>query len=477
MEGVDPAQDGITRRVSGLRNLIEKFKDDGNFAIAIGGLHNRRSGFLPDSSYVEGSNNVTFSSNCIFYKPKVEADYKQLVKAIDQLEDISTVPSGNTKYENVFNVSRSCIESDIGNSDSTQYKFVFVTDGAPTEDIPRDVINYSREIVDVGKVERFQKQSRVNLYFYFMDNFEGAPLAGRMIQQSIIAAQEAGGNSSRMVIDDSDGPVDYDKLGIFSSRGYLLKHFSVTNMNAALEMDSGKLLTDSDADGIDDETEITLGYDPLKRSSMGTCSDLVWRLNGGSCPGDCPDEGTVYLDSDHDGLSNCDDMVLGTDQFNFDIDRDLIFDGLELRIKSDAKDGINSDDIDRDGNDVLIESGYQTGVTIDDRLVDHKGLTEVSIREVSTDSKDRCYEISVENIPLFKTKEVETETLFSLRHLEGANVIKLMFYQVSEDNPTAPAVLQYSYQQIYFEDFENGIGEFKEFFDRDFQIYKRADYE
>ena len=473
MSGVDPHNlfTGSTRRVAGLRQLINQYREDDNFTLALGSLHQDVFGFLPDDQ----TNPPTLPrlrTTCNFLKPRVDNELQRLNKGLNQMDTLSDPPRGNTPFRAILENSKRCIEEDLNTNTSGRYSVVIVTDGAPTDVTPKQLRDLVTDLVHAGKVNPQDpvESSRVNIFFYFMDNFNGNPDGAHMMQKAVLAAQSAGGYGSRSVVADEAGPVDYKEIGIFSNRRYVMRHMAVVNMNGALGPD-GFLDTDSDGDGLTDAQEKTMKLDPLDSSTHQSCSDMVWRKNGGRCPATCMG-GMDYLDSDHDGLSDCDDLSLGTNPYHFDRDGDLIFDGLEFRIGSNPLDPRDaSADMDTDGLNGFEESMRHTSVFFDDRNVRHGPLVDIRVEEVEPQDGQRCYSIAIKNIPLFPTSAVARETMIPLRHDQGGNVIKLMFFQVTEDNPSAPPVLLYAYKTLYHEDFEGGLGMIKGFSSHEFQTY------
>ncbi len=479
MHGVDPhdAALGTTRRVEGLRKLIEQFKEDDNFTLAVGALHNENVGFLPDAAF-DGQGLPQLSANCEFLKPRVQQQYDRLQDSLDQLNTLTTKPSGTSPFKALFTNAQRCISETVASTSGAQISLVIVTDGAPTDVTPQQLNDLARATVLLGKkkVDDSAEASRVNLFFFFMDNFNGNPDGALMMYNAILAAQGAGGFGSRSVVIDGTGPVDYNEIGIFANRRYILKHFAATNMNAALS-ENGHFTVDSDSDGLDDAKEVSLGYDPTNHSTHTSCNDQIHYTNGGKCPSTCLD-GRHLADSDHDGLSDCDDFALGTNPFHFDRDGDTIFDGLEKRIGSNPLDPKDfTSDFDLDGLNSFQESNQQTGVFIDDRVILHNTLTQISIQQVENRGIQKCYRISIKGMPLLKTQAVEHKTMLPLQHVALGNVIKLMFFQVAEDNPTAPPILQYAYRTLYFSDFADGQTNSQiEFTDEDFDVITPSGY-
>ena len=84
--------------------------------------------------------------------------------------------------------------------------------------------------------------------------------------------------------------------------------------------------TDTDGDGLTDEEELKLGTDPNNRDTDGDGISDYWEVQHGTNPLDPDDPIKGGLDptkdQDNDGLTNGEELKLGTDPFNDDTDGD-----------------------------------------------------------------------------------------------------------------------------------------------------------
>ena len=112
---------------------------------------------------------------------------------------------------------------------------------------------------------------------------------------------------------------------------FKLTHLYVLNPNVRVSLDN-KLLVDSDGDGLFDVDEAKYGTSPTNARTNGACLDSLSTnplfseqcalfAQGDAC--------NTKLDIDSDSLNECEEMVLGTDDFDFDTDGDSIPDSLE----------------------------------------------------------------------------------------------------------------------------------------------------
>lgn len=458
---LEPANVGKTRRVNALRNFIDQYRTDDNFSIAVGGLHNRAAGYLPDPAPPvlpnvppDPPNAARGQAACSFLKPRVPADYVELQKAADQLDIQSALAFGNSPFMNVMDSFEQCLDADLNASNGALYSLVFVTDAAPTDTTLVELQERATRLINKGKAtgERF---SRINLFLLYLDNFNTSPEASNIVHQTIKAAQEAGGLKSKAIMIDPSKDFDYSALGLYDAPRYKLKQILVTNMNSAIETD-GMLGPDSDADGISDKREIQLGLDPLKASTNGVCSDLIYIRNQNRCPSTCP-EGLKYLDSDHDGISDCDESILGTNATNADTDGDGLLDGSEHYLGLSPIDPTDRDsDPDGDGANNEQELSRGTSPFFDDRTVNHKMFIDVSKNEIVEADGSYCYDVTLTGLQVFETQEVQTNTLAYLNHRNDENIIRVLFLEVPENQPSARPLILEAYRTMIYRKSQNG---------------------
>ncbi len=145
--------------------------------------------------------------------------------------------------------------------------------------------------------------------------------------------------------------LDFKALRVFDRQNSLrAKHFIVSNRNAAVYQ--GSMYPDSDGDGLPDVVERDNGTDPLLWDTDGdNVGDLVEILTSvdplsPDVFDQCADLETPGRDSDRDGLANCEESLLGTDPSMADTDGDGLPDGMELASGTDYlnRDGVVDDD-------------------------------------------------------------------------------------------------------------------------------------
>lgn len=109
---------------------------------------------------------------------------------------------------------------------------------------------------------------------------------------------------------------------------------------------------DLDGDGITNDNEVVLGTDPNNPDTDGDGVPDGTEVNNGSDPlNPCsPNSNVANCDSDGDGISNPDEAVLGTNPNNPDTDGDGIPDGTEVNNGSDPLNPCDPDDSSPDCN-------------------------------------------------------------------------------------------------------------------------------
>lgn len=136
--------------------------------------------------------------------------------------------------------------------------------------------------------------------------------------------------SPEIIVTNADIPFQlYGKME--DQLTYYIQNFYVIGQNSFVN-EFGKLVSDSDGDGVSDSDEILKGWDPLApRSAVsgnnGRCLDGIFKNFGCERISPCNKD----LDLDGDGLNQCEEMTIGTNEKNPDTDGDSIPDFLEAR--------------------------------------------------------------------------------------------------------------------------------------------------
>jgi uncharacterized protein YegL len=192
---------------------------------------------------------------------------------------------------------------------------------------------------------------------------------------------------------------------LFELRGIVASNYHV-------RFEQGAPVADSDADGISDQRELELGLEPNNADTDGDgYRDGIELLVNGNDPlvydPGCNDS---ERDQDQDGLSDCEEQLLGTSPTRADSDADQLPDVLEVLAGGAPLDGDNAADRDHDGISDSNEVWYH---------LDPKNPTKGShrdnwayryeIKELPqhlNPTADRCYRLSINNVVMVPTERV-----------------------------------------------------------------------
>ena len=225
-------------------------------------------------------------------------------------------------------------------------------------------------------------------------------------------AKEGGGTfRDANLASNDDTSFDFDFSALQSDQG--LVDFFARNSNAVRDGD-GRLVADSDRDGLSDDDEDVRGTDPTKRDSDGDRYGDLFEVRFAEAGFDPNDPGLPAApcddgaDLDGDGLGACEEDFLGTRPRAADSDGDGMPDGIELALGSDPVVADSSRDLDFDevDNGEELRSGTQPRVA-DAALYRTSriryGISDKGVIAVTRDGQTaerRCYDFTVSDIPL-----------------------------------------------------------------------------
>jgi len=212
---------------------------------------------------------------------------------------------------------------------------------------------------------------------------------------------------------------------------FVLKEFIALNRNS-LPTENG-LVPDSDADGLSDREEDELGLDPLVTDTDGDFFNDRLEHQFQTLGFDPLVVDTVptcddpFIDSDGDGLRDCEEDLLATDPTLFDTDADGFPDWVEFRNGTNAIFADSLDDIDIDGETNGVELRENTDPLSNDARVRASLAYRYRIFDLGpTQDQRQCYNLRVSNITLVDTRD--------LGFGAGFNDIEIYFGQVPESN-------------------------------------------
>jgi len=224
--------------------------------------------------------------------------------------------------------------------------------------------------------------------------------------------------------------IDYTSI----KRSFGAKNLLVTNVQALPGADH--FLPDSDADGLDDDTEMRNGTDPLRADTDDDgYSDFVEskRLSSGFDPlrPDRPDEPcSARQDSDGDGLRYCEEELYGTDDKLVDSDADGFSDWQEIRAGLDPLVADGEGDLDADGVANSNELLFHTNPSRSDPILweDHRYWYETWPLDLGQE-QGQCYGFEIRHLTLVTPRDRNGPGS------KGFNDILIWFDQASMDDP------------------------------------------
>jgi hypothetical protein len=239
--------------------------------------------------------------------------------------------------------------------------------------------------------------------------------------KDLVAEMARVGGGTFRDVNVADGEASFLDFDFTSLRTpYHATGFIAYNTHAISTTDG--LVPDTDADGLSDAEERTLGTNIESRDSddQDGYSDLFetrYRRNGfdpldGNIPAlPCTDA----VDSDGDGINDCEEAFLELDPRNPDTDGDNILDGVEVRAGMDP--AVPDADRDPDYDGIINRSEIQ-GNTNPNRVdgdrfqkervrytLTDKGELPIRDRDTGEHEDRRCYDFEVSNLELVVTEQ------------------------------------------------------------------------
>ncbi|XXF79364.1 VWA domain-containing protein [Myxococcaceae bacterium GXIMD 01537] len=351
-----------------------------------------------------------------------------------------------------------------------RYSLVFLSDGRPSNDqddelLRGDAVVRIRELRDlvedvrVNTVHVFNPEQPVSSECnIFEDADGGTPDAGGcpmlIINQNADRLERmatlGGGNFRDFRNNEPINFLDF-RFGQVR-RAFTMKDFVASNFSAPPGSPVG--VADSDGDGLTDEEEAAEHTNPNKRDTDGdgysdgvevrlrrlgvdfTPNQVALPDGGGLDPG-CPVQ-LRGVDSDCDGLLDCDEQFVGTNAAVQDSDRDGIPDGVEWRGLTEGASG----DLDRDPDSDGLTSRAELRMHMHPNQVDTAHLSTDGYRyqleaDGPPDEQGRqCYRFRVDNVLLAPTQAEFGDGGTVLRGA-GYNDLYLSYSMVPADDPTA----------------------------------------
>lgn len=345
-----------------------------------------------------------------------------------------------------------------------KYVVIFMSDGLPSPVDPPDNTRTSilERVAEIQNLKRVYRPAEIRLHTALVlgairtgarctdDGLEGGDQGCQAVTTAAACAQ-AGGCVWVGIQDEAESllsamaevgdgtfrsfpngeAINFLRIDFTSIRRvFTIKNLLATNSNArprlyfaSPEDRVGRATADSDGDGLDDFEERTLGTDILNTDTDGDGFGdyLEARLaTSGFDPLDPSDADCALpqdkLDSDGDGLRDCEERFVGTSKFRVDTDADGIPDAVELRfgtnpVTDDTKLDLdfdaarNGEEVRGHSDPVVNDAAKRSSLAYRYEVVERtlESLEEGDPRQLILAQGRSCYDFRIENITLADT--------------------------------------------------------------------------
>jgi uncharacterized protein YegL len=382
-------------------------------------------------------------------------DANQVLTKLPTFDDVM----GQTSYDSALSLAYTMLQADMNNLGTTErgrarYEIVFMSDGAPDPDntgpgesLPPDV---RMDVLNIESLQTSQQLALVSLNTVYI-NAADTPANEEFQASTLLStmANLANGQFRQVNANESINLFYIDFTTIV--RQYALKTFIVSNLTerAIAAPGGGGTVpgTDTDGDGLDDATEALIGTSPLLTDTDGDgFSDfLEYQYRNSGLDPLYPDdancsESTDRLDTDGDGLLNCEERFIGTSLQLNDTDTDGYSDDIEYHNGTNPVIVDNLGDYDFDS----AQNGFELHNHTDPQRNDAADFSQIAyqydVGELYTDAGttgQACYQFTVTNITL-------APALSGVPGTEpgGTNTIMLHVISAPSDNYNDPGTHQ-----------------------------------
>ncbi len=326
-------------------------------------------------------------------------------------------------------IAQTRLATDGGTESRARYDVIFLSDGHPTNDQDEELLR-GDAVRRIRQLKDLADDVRVHTVFVFnptqplgtnCDLSPGGSCPLLIVNQDAERMQqmaELGGGEFRDFRNNE--PINFlgFRFGLVR-RTWELKDFVLSNVNAPAGSPLG--VADTDGDGLTDAEELELGTDPLRYDTDGDgfCDGVEVHFarlgapfdpaqeaqpdGGGLDPG-CPSH-LRGVDSDCDGLFDCDEQLIGTNALRMDSDDDGVTDGVEWQLGTQPASRDLSVDPDNDGVTNRQEVRRHTkpqAADVSALSLDGYRYTLESLGG-SREDGSRCWAYSVDNVLLAPT--------------------------------------------------------------------------
>lgn len=278
------------------------------------------------------------------------------------------------------------------------------------------------------------------------------PLYVRTVADTVTAAQAAAiarsGGTQVVQTDPANLKNALHNLNYASlQRDLVLKRFITFNRSALSR--AGKLLADSDGDGVSDEDEEAEATDPVSPDTDldGLMDGIERKMGLDPLSPNVINACNPLLDTDGDRLNDCEERVLGTDGCIMDTDGDGLPELVELLGGTNPLVPEDVGDADGDGtNNVGEIEAHSDPVSADLAYQEDRGYrTYIRDAEATPDGRP-CYRAQVYNVGLVKTRERPNAPFPNIP--AGTNDVYIYMMVGRENDPRGTGIGSLFVQQI-----------------------------